>query len=103
MTKIVVPLSSAVLIVCTIPAVASECASITEIAASHAQWTAARTQPVDPAKLTKTCRAYAASFYQVVLTRQAAAICGVGRQRDLALLDSEINAFNDLLANKCGG
>ena len=103
MTKIVVLLSSAVLTVCTIPAVASECASITEIAASHTQWTAARVLPVDPADMTKTCRAYAASFYQVVLTRQAAAICGVGRRRDLAILDSEINAFNDLLANKCGG
>ena len=102
MTKIVVLLSSAVLTVCTIPALASECASITEIAASHTQWTAARVLPVDPADMTKTCRAYAASFYQVVLTRQAA-ICGVGRQRDLARLDSEINAFNDLLANKCGG
>jgi hypothetical protein len=103
MTKIVVFLFSAVLTVCTIQAVASQCASITAIAASHTQWTAARALPADPADMTKTCRAYAASFYQVVLTRQAAAICGVGRQRDLALLDSEINAFNDLLANKCGG
>jgi hypothetical protein len=40
-----------------------------------------------------------------VTARQAASICEVGseRQRDIDLLDSEIDAFNDLIAAHCGG
>jgi hypothetical protein len=37
-----------------------------------------------------------------VTLRQAAKTCVAG-ERNLAVLDSEINAFNDLLAKKCGG
>lgn len=38
-----------------------------------------------------------------VLARQAVSICGNGsdHQRNLALLDSEIDAFNDLIATQC--
>src|SRR5215468_10692552 len=86
-----------------VPAAAAECASITEIAASRMDSTTARARPPDPAHIEKTCRSYAASFYRIVLTRQAAVTCGIGRPRDLAILDQEINAFNDLLATKCGG
>jgi hypothetical protein len=50
----------------------------------------------------KACRAYAASFYESVMLRQAAAN-RVDGERVLAVLDSAINAFNDLLATKCGG
>ncbi|SRR6266852_4287562 len=103
MTRITIFVTSLVVAAWTIPAVASECASISEIAASHASWNAVRDHSLDPADIEKRCNAYAASFYQMVVTRQAAAICGVGRQRDLAALDSEINAANDLLAAKCGG
>jgi hypothetical protein len=37
-----------------------------------------------------------------VTLRQAAAKC-VHSERELLELDSEVNAFNDLLATKCGG
>jgi len=47
------------------------------------------------------CRAYAASFYESVTTRQAAAGCT--GDAVITALDSVINAFNDLLATKCGG
>ncbi len=103
MTRILTLVTSLVINAWTIPAVASECASITDIAASHVRWNAVRDHSKDPADIEKTCHAYAASFYEMVVTRQAAAVCGVGRQRDLALLDSEINAVNDLMAAKCGG
>jgi hypothetical protein len=36
------------------------------------------------------------------INRQAAARC-IDGERNLPVLDSEINAFNDLLATKCGG
>ena len=101
MARIVVLVTSILINATTIPAVASECASMTQIAASRAQVTAVRSQ--QPLDIEKACRAYAEAFYRIVVTRQAAAACGVGRQRDLAVLDSEINTFNDLLANQCGG
>ena len=85
------------------PTAATECAATSEIAASRNDSMTARTRPADPADIEKTCRAYAASFYRIVLARQAAVACGVGRPRDLAILDQEINTFNDLLATKCGG
>ena len=58
-------------------------------------------KPANAADNEKTCRAYAASFYESVMLRQAA----VGRVDGawvLAALDSVVNAFNDLLATKCG-
>jgi hypothetical protein len=50
----------------------------------------------------KSCRDRAASFYQSVMLRQVASE-RVDGARVLIALDSVINAFNDLLATKCGG
>jgi hypothetical protein len=47
------------------------------------------------------CRVYAASFYESVTTRQAAAGCT--GDADITAIDADINAFNDLLATRCGG
>ena len=46
-----------------------------------------------------------ASFYESVALRQAAATCDrdTDNARNLAVLDSEVDAFNNLLATKCGG
>jgi hypothetical protein len=85
-----------------IPAVASECASNKDVEASRARWEMLRSQPAKVADREKNCRAYAASFYESVTLRQAAEKCLNG-ERILATLDSEINAFNDLLVTKCGG
>jgi hypothetical protein len=65
------------------------------------RWATLRSQQANAADNEKTCRAYAASFYESVTLRQAAARC-VDRERKLAVVDSEINTFNDLLATKCG-
>jgi hypothetical protein len=63
---------------------------------------AAAQQPAKAADREKTWHAYAASFYESVTLRQASARCADGEQ-SLAVLDVDINAFNDLLATKCGG
>ena len=78
-----------------------ECAN-KDINASDARWATVRSQPANVVNNEKACRAYAASFYESVTLRQAAAKCADGG-RNLAVLDSEIDAFNDLLATKCGG
>jgi hypothetical protein len=100
MRRIIVLNASAAINASTIPAVASECTSNEEIDASRTRLTKLCSQPVNAADNEKTCRAYAASFYESVRLRQAAAGC-VDGARNLAVLDSEINAFNDLFAAKC--
>jgi hypothetical protein len=84
-----------------IPSLAAECTSNMDIDASRLRWKLLRSQPATAADKEKTCRAYAASFYESVTLRQAATRCAEG-ERNLAVLDTEINAFNELLATKCG-
>ena len=102
MTRLAVLLASVAINASTIPAVAGECTSTRDIAASRARWTMVRGAPAG--SVDRICRAYAASFYESVTMRQAAATCShdIDRERVLAVLDSEIDAFNDLLATKCG-
>jgi hypothetical protein len=101
MRRIILLIASAAINASTIPALAADCTN-KDIDASRSRWATLRSQGADAAGSEKACRAYAASFYESVTLRQAAADC-VDRERNLAVLDSEINAFNDLLAKKCGG
>jgi hypothetical protein len=95
-------IASAAIIASTIPAISAECTSVRDIDASRSRWELLRSQPDKSADRAKTCRAFAASFYESVTLRRAVAGCAAG-ERNLAALDFEINAFNDLLATKCGG
>jgi hypothetical protein len=92
MRKIIIFIASAAINASTIPAVAADYTSNKYIDAS-------RTRLDNDNE--KICRAYAASFYESVVMRQAAA-SRVDGERVLAALDSVINAFNDLFAPKCG-
>jgi hypothetical protein len=100
MRRMIALIASAAINASTIPAVAADCTN-KEIHASRTRWAALRRRPSDIVDNEKTCRAYAAAFYESVTLRQAAAGCA-DHERNLAALDSEINAFNDLLAKKCG-
>jgi hypothetical protein len=99
--RLIVLVASVAINASTIPTVAAECTSNKDIDASRTRWATLRSQRANAADNEKTCRAYAASFYESVTLRQAAAGC-VDHERNLAVLDSEINAFNDLLAKNCG-
>jgi hypothetical protein len=94
-------LTSATINASTVPAAATQCASPTAIAAIRTHWAAVRSQLSKATDHEAACRAYAASFYESVTTRQAAAGCTGGA--DISALDSEIDGFNELLATKCGG
>ena len=98
MRRIAVLIAAAAIYASTIPAVAAEHTSNKDIDAARA--VTVQSQPVNAADNEKTCRAYAASFYESVVLRHAAA-GRVDGERVLAALDSVINAFNDLLATKC--
>ena len=101
MRRLIALIASAAINASSIPAGASECTANKDIDAFRSHWATLRSHPANAADKEKTCRAYAASFYESVTLRQAAAQCADG-ERNLAVLDSEINAFNDLLATKCG-
>src|SRR5215510_8398219 len=81
------------------------CGHTSQLASARLRWQAARRIPIDPALPDKTCRAFGMHFYEAVTARQATSACqdGIDRQRDLSLLDSEIEAFNNLIAAQCGG
>jgi hypothetical protein len=102
MRRILVLIASAAINASTVPALAAECTSVKDIDLSRSRWEMLRNQPAKEVDKEKTCRAYAVSFYESVTLRQCAVTCGAG-ERNLVVLDSEINAFNELLATKCGG
>ena len=102
MRRIAVLIAAAAIYASTIPAVAAEHTSNRDIDAARTRAVTVHSQPVNAADIEKTCRAYAASFYESVVRRHAAA-GRVDGERVLAALDSVINAFNDLLATRCGG
>ena len=97
MRRIAVLIVSAAINASTIPAVAAE----KDVDASWARSAMVHSQAASATDNEKACRAYAASFYESVMLRQAAAI-RVDGARTLLMLDTVINAFNDLLAAKCG-
>jgi hypothetical protein len=101
MIRLAILLTSATINVTTIAAVASPCASATDIDATRTHSATVRSRFNKATDHDAACRAYAASFYELVTTRQAAAGCA--GYSDVGALDSEINAFNDLLATRCGG
>ena len=101
MRRIAVLIASAAINASMIPAVAAECTSNKDIGASCTRWATVQSQPANAVDKEKSCRAYAASFYQSVMLRQVAARRVEGA-RVLVALDSVINGFNDLLATKCG-
>jgi hypothetical protein len=84
---------------------ASNCGQATELAAARVRWAAVRKSRGDTPNNEKNCRAYSIHFYEAATVRQAVSICkdGVGRQPLLDVLDAEIDAFNNLIAARCGG
>ena len=83
----------------------SNCAQASDLAAARLRWAAARQSRGNAAQDEKQCQVYGIHFYDAVTARQAASICedDIHRQRDLDLLDFEIDAFNNLIAAQCGG
>ena len=102
MGRILFLIAAAAINAFTVPVAAAECTSTKDIDASRSRWEQLRSKPDRAADREKTCSAFAASFYESVTMRQAVASCAPG-EPNLAVLDVEINAFNDLLATKCGG
>jgi hypothetical protein len=101
MRRVTVLIVSALINASTIPGLAAESTFNKDIDAARAISATVQSKFANATDNEKTCRAYAASFYKSVMLRQAAA----GRVDGawlLTAIDSVTNAFNDLLATKCG-
>jgi hypothetical protein len=81
------------------------CGHTSQLGGARLRWQAARQIPIDPAPSDKKCRAFWFQFYEAVTARQATSACqdGIDHRRDLILLDSDIEAFNELIATQCSG
>jgi len=79
------------------------CGKISNYSVARTRLSAARQTLGDHLNREENCRAYRTYFYEAVTAREAASACkdGIDRQRDVALIDIEIDAFNDLLATQC--
>lgn len=102
MRRISVLIASAVVHASVSPLLAAECTANGDIDTFCRHWPTVQSQSASAEDKEKSCRAYAASFYESVMLRHVAA-SRVDGTRVLAALDSVIDAFNDLLATKCGG
>jgi len=82
----------------------SRCGQPSELTAARMRWAAARRTAIDAVSNEKRCRSYGIHFYEAVAAREVAFMCRnrTDRQRTLDVLDSEIDAFNDLIATRCG-
>src|SRR3954451_24100920 len=99
MRRIAVLIASALISASTITGAAAKSTLNEDV--NRAVSATVHSKPANAADNEKTCRAYAASFYESVMLRQAAA----GRVHGawlLTVLDSAFNGFNDLFATKCG-
>ncbi|WP_156918199.1 hypothetical protein [Bradyrhizobium sp. Cp5.3] len=100
MRRITILIASALINASTIPGLAAE-STLKDVNAARVVSATVHSEPGNAADNEKTCRAFAASFYESAM-RQAAA-GRVDGARVLTALDSVINAFKGLLATKCGG
>ena len=101
MRRITVLIASALINASTIPGLAAEPTLNGGVNVARAVSATVHSKPDNAADNENTCRAFAASFYESMMRRQAAA-GRVDGARVLTALDSVINAFEDLLATKCG-
>jgi hypothetical protein len=72
--------------------------------AARTRWANARQGGPSSENADQICRAYGSQFYEAVEARQAVSECkpGLERQKDIEILDAEIETFNNLIATYCG-
>ena len=100
MRRITVLIASVLINASTIPGLAAESTLNKDVNPALAVSATVHGKAANSADNEKTCRAYAASFYESVMRQDAAG--RVDGAWVLTALDSVINASNDLLATKCG-
>ena len=100
MRRITVLIASALINASTIPGLAADSTLSKDVFVARAVSASVHSKPDNAADNEKTCRAYAASFYETVVLRQTAE-GRVDGARLLIALESVIDAFKHLSATKC--
>jgi hypothetical protein len=87
------------------PAAVMGCNQLSHLSSARLRWAAVRKSRADPVHKEESCLSYRSNYFEAVMTRHEASVCGgvIDRQRVLELLDSEIEALNDLIATQCSG
>ena len=75
----------------------SGCSELSHLSSARLRWAALRKDRANPVHKEESCRSYRSNCLEAVMTRHEAS------QRVLELLDSEIEALNDLIATQCSG
>jgi hypothetical protein len=99
MRRTTVLIASALINASTIPGLAASTVNM-HVFVDRAVSASVHSKPDNAADNEKTCRAYAASFYESAVLRQTAA-GRVDGARVLTALESVINAFKHLLGTEC--
>ena len=101
MRRITVLIASALINASTIPGIAAKSSLNEDVNPARVVSATVPSKSDNADDNGKTCRAYAASSYESLMLRQAAA-GDVDGARMLTAFDSVIDAFKHLLARKCG-
>jgi hypothetical protein len=82
----------------------SYCAQAHDSAGARLKWALESQRDGKTLQKDDSCRAYRSEFYEAAVIRQNIRHCEQDdiRQRALEVIDTEINAFNDLIATYCG-
>jgi hypothetical protein len=82
---------------------AGYCGQPFDVQAARIRWTNTRQSRPKSEEPDQICRSYFNQFYEAVQARRAVSECAVGgRQKDIEMLDEQIEAFNNLIATYCG-
>ena len=81
---------------------AGYCGPSFDLRAARIRWANARQSQPSSEDSNQICSVYGNQFYEAVEARQVVSECKVGgeRQKDIQVLDAEIEAFN-LIASRC--
>jgi hypothetical protein len=79
------------------------CTQVHDAAAARLKWALVH-QHDNKLQASDSCRSFRSEFYNAAVTRQNVTKCEQDdiRERALKVIDAEIDAFNDLIANSCG-
>ena len=84
---------------------ASDCGKGADLAVDRYRTPPKRQNSVIHPQGGERCSEYSNRFFEAVKAREAVSTCddGIGHQRDLDVLDTEINDLNNLIATRCRG
>jgi hypothetical protein len=81
------------------------CNRVSDLSSARHRWAAARNRRAGPVHAGESCRLYRSNYFEAVMTRHVASVCGgvIDRKGVLEQLDPDIETLYDLIAAQCSG